>query len=530
MSRTEPGHRSDSRNTRLVDVLGALAFAADLGSGQPLGHVMRTVRLSMALADKLGLSREDRLSAFHVGFLAHAGCTSGTKDFAALTENEMAAYGELFALDPSNLQDVSQWISRNLPQTTADKEREDLIMVALASMAPIMLEHTRGVCEVGHRLAERIGLPDETATAAKFIFEYWDGSGAYGLRESAIPIASRLVLAALTLDSVAQLHGWTEAQAAARQRSGAMLDPAIADVFQSLPSPQVASEGQGDWDRSEELWRSVLAMEPSAAGFEVSPERLEEIVLAFADFADIKQAATLRHSRNTAEVASGIAHRMGMREDEIVTLNRAALIHDLGSVAAPIRVLKGQRPATVQEQEMVRLHPYYTERILSRVPGLRDAARIAGMHHEFLDGSGSYRGLRGDGIPLPARILAVADRYDEVLNVLGPITEETRDAAAAQVEAQAGDKFDTDCLRALRAEIKGLRARTPLRRSRPGGLTHREIEVLRLIAQGSTNREMAAELTLSERTVARHIENIYNKLGVSSRAASTLFAMENNLL
>lgn len=530
MSGTETGHRSVSRNTRLVDVLGALAFAADLGSGQPLGHVMRTVRLSMTLADKLGLSRDDRLCAFHVGFLAHAGCTSGTKDFAGIMENEMAAYGELFALDPTNLQDVSQWVSRNLPQTALGKDREDLTTAALASMGPIMLEHTRGVCEVGHRLAERIGLPHETATAAKFIFEYWDGSGPYGLREAAIPIASRLVFAALTLDSVTQLHGWREAKAAARQRGGAMLDPAIADAFQSLPSPEVASKAQGDRDNSEELWQSVLAMEPSPAGFDVSSERLEEVVLTFADFADIKQAATLQHSRNTAKVASDIARRMGMREDEIVTLNQAALIHDLGSVATPVRVLKGQRPATVQEQEMVRLHPYYTERILSRVPGLRDAARIAGMHHELLDGSGSYRGLRGDDLPLASRILAVADRYDEVLSDLGPITGETRNAAADRIEAQAGDKFDADCLRALRAEIKGLRARTPLRRSRPGGLTSREIDVLRLIARGLTNREMATELTLSERTVGRHIENIYNKLGVSSRAASTLFAMENNLL
>lgn len=523
-SSSSAANRHQADHTALVEVLGAFAFAADLGAGQPVGHALRTVGLGMTLADRLSLSDADRLRAFHTSFLAHAGCTAGTGDFAAITANEMAAYGDLFALDPTDSADIVAWLTRHRSRDVSDSD----IRRTLGEMGPTMREHTRGVCEVGQRLAELIGLPDETAVAVKYTFEFWDGSGPYGIGQEAIPIASRLALAALTADSVHHLHGWSEVLVAMQRRSGTMLDPMIAEAVRSLPEPPLSDNGDASWESSERLWQSVLALEPASSSPDV--QDLERVVEAFANFADIKNASNYGHARDTARLACGIARRFGMHEGEVRTLRWAALLHDLGNVTVPVALLQRLRPPTAYESEQIRLHPYYTERVLSRISGLREAARLAGMHHECLDGSGSYRGLSSKAITLTARILAVADRYDELVKELRSENAETAEEAVAKLEAEAGDRFDLDCVRALRAEIRGTRSRRPLRRSRPKGLTDREVEVLRLIAKGLTNREMAAELTLSERTIGRHIENIYNRLGVSSRAATTLFALEHELL
>jgi HD-GYP domain-containing protein (c-di-GMP phosphodiesterase class II) len=511
---------------RVVEVLGAFAFAADLGAGQPLGHALRTVRLSMELADRLSLDDVERLRTFHTSFLAHAGCTAGTGDFAAVTANEMAAYGDLFVLDPTNRSEVLDWLIRHRPEGRSDPD-----MRALAEeIGPRVVEHTRGVCEVGYRIAERLGLSGETAGAVKHTFEFWDGSGPYGLHGEAIPIASRVTLAALVMDSIQYLQGWDAAQAAARRRSGAMLEPAIVEALGQLPAPEIDDRSKGSWESSDELWQSVLASDPTPRGEALDSDRLKDVIQAFADFTEIKDITRFGHSRDTTSLAVGMARRFGMSGNEIQPLRWAALVHDFGNVAVPLGVLRGMRPPTGYEQEQLRLHPYYTERILGRVSALGGAARIASMHHEYLDGSGGYRGLSGEAIPLEARILAVACRYDEIARAAGAPAPEGVDEALSQLQLDAGTRFDPDCLRALHAEVHGARLRKPLRRSHPRGLTDREVEVLQLIARGLTNREMATELTLSDRTIGRHIENIYNKLGVSSRAASTLFALEHDLL
>ena len=137
---------------RIVEVLGAFAFAADIGAGQPLGHALRTVRLSMELADRLSLDDAERVRVFQTGFLAHAGCTAGTGDFVGLTANEMAAYGELFALDPTNHGEVLDWLMRHRSPGSSDEDVQGLLDGGRPSDGRA---HTRGV---------RGGIPRRGAT------------------------------------------------------------------------------------------------------------------------------------------------------------------------------------------------------------------------------------------------------------------------------------------------------------------------------------------------------------------------------
>jgi len=250
---------------------------------------------------------------------------------------------------------------------------------------------------------------------------------------------------------------------------------------------------------------------------------------ALADFADIKSPYTLGHSPGVAELASAAARLGGLGEAEALALWRAGLLHDLGRVGISAGVWTKPGPLTEREWEQVRLHPYYTERILARPPALATMGALAALHHERLDGSGYHRRLPASLLSPAARLLAAADVYRALLEPRPHRPARTRDAAAAELEraAQAGG-LDPDAVRCVLAA-----AGQPVKKarpSRPAQLTERELDVLRLIARGHSIKQMAQQLTISPKTVDTHIQHIYEKIGVSTRAGATLFAVEHNLL
>ncbi len=183
------------------------------------------------------------------------------------------------------------------------------------------------------------------------------------------------------------------------------------------------------------------------------------------------------------------------------------------------------KPWSVSQRERARTHPYLLERMLIRTSLLARVAQCASLHHERLDGSGYPHGLRGDGLPLPARIVAVAD----VHNALGqprPYREAfdaTRTAEILRDEAPRGTTRRRGCERGAARGGQRVRRRAEL----PGGVTQREADVLVCVARGRSNPEIAKELSISRKTVSSHLEHIYAKLGVSTRTEAALFAMQH---
>jgi HD-GYP domain-containing protein (c-di-GMP phosphodiesterase class II) len=227
-------------------------------------------------------------------------------------------------------------------------------------------------------------------------------------------------------------------------------------------------------------------------------------------------------------LAQCVARSLRLRDDEIAVCWRAGLVHDFGQVGVSAWVL--ERPTLgPAERAQLELHPQLTERLLSRLPALRELAAVAGAHHERLDGSGYPHGLRGEAIPLPARILAVADEYDELIRGTHGRPAMTPAEARASIEAGAGSRFDRDCVRALGDALADA-PRPAARAAWPAALTDREVEVLRLAARGLTLKEIARELSVSPHTARHHLEHVYEKIGVSSRAGATLFAVEHGLV
>jgi HD-GYP domain-containing protein (c-di-GMP phosphodiesterase class II) len=212
-----------------------------------------------------------------------------------------------------------------------------------------------------------------------------------------------------------------------------------------------------------------------------------------------------------------------MAPPEVTLARRGALVHDAGLVAVPTFLLDNAGHWSESDRERFRLHTYYTERILASSEHLRSIGETGGAHHERRDGSGYHRGLSGNHFTAPARAVAVAAAYVEA-------EEQSTEGDAGQVIAALKDRgLDQDCLGALAAEL-GTRQPAQARRSWPAGLTEREVEVLRLIATGLNLKETAKHLVISDHTARHHVESIYSKAGVSSRAGVTLFAVENGLV
>jgi DNA-binding CsgD family transcriptional regulator len=176
------------------------------------------------------------------------------------------------------------------------------------------------------------------------------------------------------------------------------------------------------------------------------------------------------------------------------------------------------------------MHSYHSERILATSDALAPLARVAGMHHERLDGSGYYRGCHARELPPPVRILGAADAFHAMTQDRPhrPALEVEQAAAELQREVRAG-RLDGD---ATAAVLEAAGGRPPRRRDnlRPAGLSEREVEVARLVAAGCSNPEIAKRLVISRRTAEHHVQHIYAKVGVSSRAGLALFAHEHDLI
>jgi HD-GYP domain-containing protein (c-di-GMP phosphodiesterase class II) len=243
---------------------------------------------------------------------------------------------------------------------------------------------------------------------------------------------------------------------------------------------------------------------------------------------DMKNPALAGHSRGVANLVSAAARASGGSAGEVSTLRRAALIHDLGRLGVSNAIWDKPGPLTEAESERVRLHPYLTDRMLARVSALGSSREIAARHHERLDGSGYPRGLTAASLTPPDRLLAAADAYHAMTE---PRPHRARldpgqASRALRADAVAG-RLDGD---AVDAVLSAAGPRAPARRAWPGGLTAREVEVLGLLARGHSNKQIAQHLVVSPKTAGNHVEHIYAKLSVSSRAAATLFATQHGLM
>jgi HD-GYP domain-containing protein (c-di-GMP phosphodiesterase class II) len=273
-------------------------------------------------------------------------------------------------------------------------------------------------------------------------------------------------------------------------------------------------------------WDETLASEPRPHLF-LEGESIDRALAAMGDFSDLVSPYFVGHSTGVAVLAMNAARCCRFGVADLTTIRRAALVHDLGRVAVPARIWQEPGALAPDDWEKVRLHAYQTERILHRSPFLAVLAGVASTHHERCDGSGYHRGTAASGLTPRARLLAAADAYQTKIEPRPHREPLAPEQAAAMLtsEVHAG-RLDAIAVGAV-LEAAGQRTR---RIERPVGLTARETEIIGLLARGLQTKQIARALGISVKTADNHIQNAYGKIGVSTRAAATLFAMQHGLV
>ncbi|MGH8917730.1 MAG: HD domain-containing phosphohydrolase, partial [Actinomycetes bacterium] len=474
-------------------------------------------------ARRVGVAEEDAARVYYLSLLRHVGCTAESDMSADFLGDEVAFRRDAITLDFTKPSAVFPYMVRHVGEGKSIFGRARHVAKMVAGSKKFM-GAMDSVCETGQMLATRLGFDAVVQQGLWQIFEHWDGNGLPGrVGGDDIVRPARFVAIAELFEGLSRLEGPERAVAVIEGRRGTAFEPEIVDCLcrewrSFLPAFDQAS-----------VWEEVLATEPEPRD-DLTDDQFDEVLYTIADFTDLKSTFMLGHSRGVADLAGAAGTVAGLAETDIATLRRAGLVHDIGRVGVTASVWGKNTALSRDEWEKVRLHPYYTERVLTRPAALAELGLLASTHHERLDGGGYHRAVPASVLTQPARILAAADGYRARIETRAHRPAMTGDESAASLRDEVKDgRLDPDAVEAV-LQAAGHGAGRRRRPAQAGGLTDREREVLALVARGQSIRQIGQTLTISPKTADAHIQHIYTKLGVTTRAGATLWAVHNGVV
>ncbi|WP_244222984.1 HD domain-containing phosphohydrolase [Cupriavidus lacunae] len=487
-----PGERA---RVRVYDAVRALAFVGDLSMGQPTDHSLRTAWLAAQLAHETGEGDALAATATQAALLRWSGCTANASGFADVLGDDVAGREAMLAqrLD---------WAKLLEPR------------VVEGAIRPLAQIH----CEVSGEVARILDLTTDTEVALRHIFEVWDGTGMPdGLAGAAVPRAVYVVSLAGDLEIFSRVYGLPRALALIAAQAGTRYPAELA----ALLARQAAH------------WLEVLATrEPARLDESIQTPQMQATTSTelIGDVIDLKLPWMTGFSRAVARAASACSLRLGAGEASATRLYAAGLIHGIGRAAVPNAIWNSHRRLSAAEWEKVRLVPYWTARAGKQTGSLAQAAELASYAYERLDGSGYFRGVGGQALSFEARVLSAAVAF-VALGEKRPWRDAlSSDEVAQRLRTEANEgRFDGEVVDAL-IDARDAPPCGSRRRQATIRLSAREIDVLRSIGRGASNKEAARELDLSPSTVRTHVESVFRKLECSTRAAATLKASALGLL
>ncbi|HVL06990.1 MAG TPA: HD domain-containing phosphohydrolase [Acidimicrobiales bacterium] len=513
------GARSD---VRLAELVAALSLGIDLGFGQPMEHVLRQCLIALRLAERIGLDPEERASLYYTALLVGVGCHTDAHEQAKWFGDDIALKADRFEYElrsPRGLLAGVRRVGTGHPVLQRFRVGLDFALAGHRELEH-MVEHHAAMARL---LGDQLGLPEPVLDALASSYEMWDGRGWPGDRRGdEIPLGSRIVQLAEFVEVAHRVGGVAAVRKLVQERGGKQFDPKLSEVMEAEADLLLA-----DLDEAGSSWDAVINAEP-ALMVVLDADQFDAALAAIANFVDLKSPYFLGHARAVSDLAASAASAMALAPDEVLTVRRVGLVQGIGRLGVSNAIWDKRGALGAGEWERVRLQPYLTERILRQSQALAPLGAVAVQVRERMDGSGYPRGLSGSAISGLARLLAGADAYQAMREPRPYREQRTEDEAAAELRADVrARRLDGDAVEAV-LSVAGHRPRR--RREGPAGLTAREIEVLRLAARGLSNKEIAARLVISPKTVGNHVEHIYSKIGVTSRAGAGLFAMQHGLL
>ena len=409
-----------------AEVVVVFSQGLDLAEGRPMGHAQRVCYIASTLALEVGLSSEERLALFYAALFHDIGVPMASPILSSLPG---VAEDDLFSASP--LQSPEQLAVEGNPG---------------AFQAVIQAFHQHSL--LGARAAGGLDLPAPVIDVILTHHERWDGAGyPAGLTGDEIPLAARVLALADHAESLiaaeaSPLAARRSLTPSLRQLSGNALDPAL--VQEAVKLCRRDDFWMGLY--SEELAEALLALRPAEP-----PRREKRLLLrfasAFASLVDARSQYTLGHSHRVAEEAHRLARAVGLSPEHAQAVRAAALLHDLGRLGVPPRVIAKADILNVGEMHLLRQHPSYSRRILEGLRGMEEVAFWVGTHHERPDGRGYPEMMSGPDISLEARIIAIANVYVALTADRPYRVGLRRDEALKVLEGAAGTQLDPDLVR-----------------------------------------------------------------------------------
>jgi len=443
---------AQANGPRLAELLGSLSHALDMTEGQPAGHCMRSCWIGQRLGRAIGLSIVQMRELYYATLLKDSGCSSNAARLCQLFLTDDLTFKRDRRAMGLGLPSLLNFVIRHTGVKAGLAQRLRTIANAVQNGTEITRELVETRCSRGAQIALQLRFSDDVADAIQSLDEHWDGGGhPQGLQGEEIPLLSRIAQLAQMVDVFHASLGPQGTREEVARRSGRWFDPRLADAF------GVLARDPGFWHQlsSDDLEQCVLEMEPAQAPQPVDDDYLDDIALAFGQIVDAKSPWTAGHSSRVAQVADAVAGQLGFDATERRWLRRAALLHDVGKLGVSNQVLDKPGRLDPWEWAAVQRHAAYTEQILGRISAFGVLARVAGAHHEKLDGTGYPRGLDARHIRLETRIITTADIFD-ALTADRPYRGAMPTEKALQVMREGlGTSIDADCFAALERSLGG---------------------------------------------------------------------------
>ncbi len=441
-----------SKITR-AELVSALSRALDITEGQPEGHGVRCAWIGLNVAKEVGIEPIDMADLYYTLLLKDIGCSSNAARICELYLADDLTFKQDFKNMNDSLPQMLGFILSHTGLKSGLAERFRSLVTIFTEGGRIARELIETRCQRGADIARQMRFSETVAQGILDLDEHWDGQGKpVGIAGHEISINARIALLAQVIDVFHTSGGTQAAMREARARSGTWFDPSLVSAFE-----RVAQE-PSFWATlsSRDIQDTVVALAPEEQGEFVDEDYLDAVAEAFAQVVDSKSPYTAGHSDRVTLFTDMIAEELGLTSEHRRFLKRAALLHDLGKLGVSNQIL--DKPGKLDDAEWVEMkkHPEQSRSILSGIRAFEKLARVAGDHHEKLNGKGYPRGISGDDIALDSRIITVADIFDALTAerpYRGPMPV---DKALEIMRGDVGVAIDADCFAALEHALQRL--------------------------------------------------------------------------
>lgn len=438
---------------KLSELIGALSYALDITEGQPAGHCVRCCWIGMHIGQEMGLSEKQLWELYYTLLLKDLGCSSNAARICELYMTDDRNFKHDFKTVGDSLPQVLAFVLRHTGLKAGMAERFRGVLTILKDGKEIANELIATRCQRGAEIAKLLRFPQEVSEGIYSLDEHYNGQGKPDrLKGDAIPLYSQIALLSQVVDVFHTADGSVSAIKEARNRSGQWFNPTLVKHLEN------ASSHADFWSTllSPDIDKAVQKMEPINMEVALDEDYLDDIAAAFGQVVDSKSPYTSGHSSRVALYTDMIAEALDFPKARRRWLSRGALLHDVGKLGVSNSILDKPGALTREEFEAIKLHATYTETILSRIEAFSELAKVAGGHHERLDGGGYPLGLKADDIAIETRIITVADIFDAITASRPyrgaiPIPE-----TLVMMEKTVGSAIDKEVFAALKLAISKL--------------------------------------------------------------------------